>query len=146
MYVAELQRLRERDGLDSIAAAYVSCGNRDAISHFREAVEPLGIAVLDKWTVFEEDWPEGLQAVEKLSFDQKAVVELVPLTRARYFLGLRLSSMSVVVAQTRTLDEEGDFFENHVDNGAKPETSGRTMTMSGNENTRLLTISGIEDW
>lgn len=140
---AELQRLREREG-SGLRAVYLSCGNQSAIQHIREAVGPLGFSVLDKWTVFEGDWPEGLRAVEALSFDEKAVVEFVPLTQAKYFLGLRLSSMSVVVAQTRTLDEEGDFFENHVDGvDSGVDTSGRTLAMRGNENTRLLTISGV---
>lgn len=148
MYAAELQRLRGREEPGGrLRAVYLSCGNRSAIQRFREAVEPLGFSVLDKWTVFEEDWPEGLRAVEALSFDQKAVVEFVPLTQARYFLGLRLSSMSVVVAQSRTLDEEGDFFENHVDGaGSEADSGGRTLAMRGNENTRLLAIGGIEDW
>lgn len=146
MYAAELVRLRESDRTGS-STVYVSCGNRTAVQHFRRAVAPLGFLVLDKWVAFEQDWPEGVELVETLPFDQKAVVEYVPLVEAKYFLGLRLSSMSVVIAQARTLDEPGDFFEKHVDsNVSAAESSGRTLEVRGNENTRLLVISGITDW
>lgn len=146
-YTAELQRLRAREG-PGLRAVYLSCGNRSAIEHFRAAATPLGFAVLDKWTVFEADWPEGLRTVEALSFDEKAIVEFVPLTQAKYFLGVSLSSMSVAVAQKRTLDEEGDFFEKYINSvgAGEAETSGRTLAMRGNENTRILTISGAQDW
>lgn len=143
-YAAELRRLRARDG--DLRTVFVSCGNRSAVQYFRETVGPSGFAVLDKWAVLGEHWPEGLETVEALAFDQKAVVEYAPLLEGKYFLGLRLSSMSVIVAQARTLDEEGDFFENYFDeNNTETRPAGRTLEVRGNENTRLLVISGIED-
>lgn len=160
-YVEELRRVRAResegegqvDGGGSgsprgqPAAVYVSCGNQTAIQRFRETVAPLGFSVVDKWTVLEESWPEGVARVNALGFDAKAVVEFVPLTKAKYFLGLRLSSMSVVIAWTRTLDEEGEFFKNYVDSfEAETKNKGRILEMRGNNNTRLLAISGIDDW
>lgn len=156
MYAAELVRLRESDRAAAAATAttmlstvYVSCGNRTAIEQFRRVVAPMGFLVLDKWVLLEEDGPEGVGLVETLPFDQKAVVEYVPLVEGKYFLGLRLSSMSVIIAQSRTLEEPGDFFETFVDGGtvlAAEPSGGRMLEVRGNENTRLLVISGITDW
>lgn len=159
-YVDELRRVLAREGEGEgqggergsrspgggpPAAVYVSCGNQTAIQRFREAVAPLGFAVVDKWTVLEESWPEGLAEVEALGFDAKAIVEYVPLTTARYFLGLRSSSMSVVVTWARTLEEEGEFFENYVDVfEEETKDKGRILEMRGNNNTKLLAISNIE--
>lgn len=141
-YANEIKRLAEQD--KDISTIYVSCGNRSSIQHFRRVMEPLGYTVLDKWTVFETDWPEGLAIVESLPFDQKAVVEYGTLVNGNYFLGIRLSSMSVVIATERTLDEPGDFLETYVDSAdADLGYKGRRLEIRGNNYTRLLCISGI---
>ncbi|KAJ4393095.1 hypothetical protein N0V93_002302 [Gnomoniopsis smithogilvyi] len=142
LYASEIQQIEEQSG--DVRTVYVSCGNRNSIQYFRQAVEPLGYAVLDKWTVFETDWPEGLDVVESLPFDQKAVVEYETLVAGRYFLGIRLSSMSVVIATQRTLAEPGDFLETYVDNiDLDLENKTRRLEVRGNKYTRLLSISGI---
>lgn len=140
-YAAELRRLRARHG--DLRTVYVSCGNRTAIQYFREVVEPIGFSVLDKWAILEKHWPEGLEKVEALPFDQKAIVEYAPLMEGKFFFGLRSSSMSVVIAQARTLEEEGDFFEKHVDKDTtEVAPSVRTLEVRGNEHTRFLVIRG----
>lgn len=141
-YTNELQRLGEQDG--NVTTVYVSCGNKTSIQYFRQAIEPLGYVVLDKWTVFETDWPEGLAIVESLPFDEKAVVEYETLVAGNYFLGISLSSMSVVVATERTLNEAGNFVENYIDSANQNlDNEGRRLQIRGDNHTRLLCISGI---
>lgn len=141
-YATEIQGFSQQDG--NVRTIYVSCGNRTSIEYFRQAVEPLGYSVIDKWTVFETDWPEGLTIVESLPFDQKAIVEYEALVMGKYFLGISLSSMSNVIATQRTLDEPGDFFESYM---ASTDTvsanTGRRLEVLGNTHTRLISITGI---
>lgn len=152
LYAGDIETLRLRDearGLDPVRNIYVSCGNRTSIQYFRERVEPLGYIVFDKWTLLEtaaqQDWPEGLETVEALSFDEKAIVEYEPLVRGRYFLGISYSSMSFVIATARTLREPGDFIEVFIEGGGdgiggKEEEKGITE-VRGNEHTRLIYVN-----
>lgn len=141
-YTTEIQRFTQQDG--NVRTIYVSCGNKTSIEHFRQTVEPLGYSVLDKWTVFETDWPEGLTIVESLPFDQKAVVEYEALVMGKYFLGISLSSMSNMIATQRTIDEPGDFFEKYMTStDTESANDGRRLEVLGNTHTRLISITGI---
>lgn len=106
-------------------------------------MKPLGLSVLDKWTVFETDWPEGLTIVESLPFDQKAVVEYEALVNGKYFLGISLSSMSNSIATQRTLDEPGDFLETYISSADMDSANSGSLEIRGNTYTRLLSITGI---
>lgn len=155
LYVGDIETLRLRDearGSAPVRNVYVSCGNRTSIQYFRSSIEPLGYAVFDKWSLLEGagDWPGGLETVEALSFDEKAIVEYEPLVSSRYFLGISYSSMSFVVATARTLREPGDFMDVWVvgaASGSGGEAGGRgeeekgITEVRGNEHTRLIYVN-----
>lgn len=153
LYADDMQALGRRDqarGRTAVTRVYVSCGNRTAIQSFRDRLEPMGYTVLDKWSLLEaahggggDDDDESLlllaQTIAQLSFDEKAVVEYEPLVRARYFWGISFSSMSFVVATTRTLGEPGDFLETWV-LAAGDEDKG-IHEVRGNDHTRLIFVN-----
>lgn len=158
LYIGDIETLRLRDearGSAPVRNIYVSCGNRTSIQYFRSSIEPLGYAVFDKWSLLEGaaaagDWPGGLEAVETLSFDEKAIVEYEPLVSSRYFLGISYSSMSFVIATARTLREPGDFMDVWVvgaASGSGGEADGRGKEekgineVRGNEHTRLIYVN-----
>lgn len=157
LYAGDIETLRLRDearGLSPVRNIYVSCGNRTSIEYFRERVEPLGYTVLDKWSLLLLDnessgWPEGMETIEALSFDEKAIVEYEPLVNSRYFLGISYSSMSYVIATARTLAEPGDFWEAYITSGGgggggvkgEEEESKGITEVRGNEHTRLIYVN-----
>lgn len=58
---------------------YVSCGDREAIESLRARLLPLGLTVVDKWTLLSEQ-SDVLGEVNSLAFDQKAIVEYAMLS------------------------------------------------------------------
>lgn len=129
-----------------ISNIYVSCGNRKAIQLFRDRLEPFNYTVHDKWTL-QADHPDLLAEIEKLSFDQKGIVEYKTLVSADYFLGVGTSSMSLLIAFDRTIDEKDEYFSLYIHSNS---SRGRELdrhypvspTMKGNNKTRLFTLSG----
>jgi hypothetical protein len=113
-------------------------------------MEPLNFTVHDKWTLPAEH-PELLVELEGLTFDQKGIVEYKTLTSADYFLGIALSSMSLLVAFDRTVDENEDYFTTFIQNNSIRAYGSQDgihrnypvmPIMKGNDKTRLFCISG----
>lgn len=137
------------DDAATIKDVYVSCGNPDAIRQFQEKLEPLGYVVHDKISLLSDH--EGiLKKVEDLRFDARAITEYESLVSADYFLGILSSSLSDMVAYARTVDEEGDYFDEYI----RPNTTRGTFVdrvfpgspdVRGNENTKLMVVSGGPD-
>ena len=158
-YVKELEKWKVKD-------VYLSCGDQQKVHLFREAMNPLGITVHDKNSLLNntEGWGDeaALGEIERLNFDQKAVVEYVNLRDASKFLGLLTSALSHMVAYERTLDQNFDapmdagkadaeekvgWFEKYILAGSR-RTEGLNRHLSimnpfevrGDESTKLLVI------
>lgn len=144
-YEVDLAILRESSSAQ-IHNLYVSCGDQRAIQIFREKMAPLNYTVHDKWTLLAES-PDLLAKMENLTFDQKGIVEYKTLTAADYFYGVGLSSMSLLVAFARTVDEKEDYWSHFIhDNSIRIKPLDReypiSPIMKGNEKTRLYMLSG----
>lgn len=150
---------------------YLSCGDQEKVQLFREAMNPLGFTVHDKNSLLNntENWEDdaALGEIERLNFDQKAVVEYVNLRDASKFLGLLTSTLSHMVAYERTLDqnfhtpmdagnadeeEKVGWFQKYIVAGNR-RTEGlsrhwsitNSFEMRGDESTKLLVIDGQGD-
>lgn len=134
------------NGTAIVNDCYVSCGNPDAIRQFRQRVEPLGYVVHSKTSVLGDN-KIVREKIEDLRFDERAVTEYESLVSADYFIGLITSSLSDVVAYARTVDEEGDYFEDHIHPGtSRGEFIERVFPggplVIGNERTKLMVLTG----
>jgi hypothetical protein len=150
-YTEELEKWNNlRGGI--IEDVYVSCGDMGRIQLFREALAPLGYAVHDKDSLL-TDQPQTRQTIDDLNFDQKAVVEYVPLQSATYFLGLLPSTLSYIAAYSRTAatdHEQAEWFETHL---LFDSTRGhqlqkfmpKPLEMKGDDYTKLLVIDKMSE-
>jgi hypothetical protein len=127
-----------------LKTVYVSCGDRGAVQSFRNMLEPLGFVVHDKWTLGELH-PEIIASVDQLPFDRKGVVEYEVMRWARYFMGVSMSSMSLMVAYSRTVNGEKDWFDQYLYPGTVKTGLSRSYSsqdVKGNGYTGLMSISG----
>jgi hypothetical protein len=151
-YVKEIRKInRDKAPADQVKTIYVSCGRLEAIDKFRNRIHrDLGedYLVVDKTALLKNR--KGLLAqVEKLGFDQKAIVEYKTLVEARYFLGIVTSTMSCLIAYARTTEEFSstprDFFEDVVFRGSKRRSGGMRMwnspQMKGVSSTKVLVLN-----
>jgi hypothetical protein len=144
-YMEDLERLQNTTTED-VTNIYISCGDRKAIELFRQKLKPLHYTVHDKWTLL-ANHPDIHAKMENLTFDQKGIVEYTTLTSADYFFGVGMSSMSLLIAYARTIDEESEYFMKYIyPNSIRNSPLHRQYTgspvMKGNKKTRLLMVSG----
>lgn len=152
LYTQALLELRSStlgvNGTAMIKNVYVSCGNPDAIRKFEKRLEPLGYVVHDKTSLL-SNHTGVLEKIEGLEFDEKAITEYESLVSADYFIGILTSSLSDIVAYARTVDEEGDYFEEHIHpNTTRGEFVDRVFpdspSVRGNGQTKLMVITGAD--
>lgn len=148
LYTAELERLAAAEP-NLQRTVYVSCGSESAIQTFREKLSPLGFTVYDKMGLLSTSLhPEKQAEVEAMNFDQKAIVEYVMLVSADRFMGVVMSTFSSIVAFARTVDEEGDFFDEFIFPGSVKAAKGMHReypdgpALKGDGKTMLLVVSG----
>jgi hypothetical protein len=150
LYIEEIESLERKDSSD-LRTLYVSCGSQDGIHRFRKRVTPLGYEVHDKWTLLSED-PETLARVENLMFDEKAIIEYQMLLNADFFLGPVMSSMSSLIAFSRALDSQEEFFPTYIFPGSEKDvgedgwglrrTYEQVPMMKGDKRSRLMVVNG----
>ncbi|KAH8598170.1 hypothetical protein B0O99DRAFT_616061 [Bisporella sp. PMI_857] len=146
-FFLEESRRIQKVSSQHINTVYVSCGSQEAIARLRERFSPFGFTVLDKWTILSEN-KALLDELGAMDFDQKAVVEYEVLLGADYFEGIMMSTMSVLVAYARTIDDEQDFFTDHllVNSRRTPKQErlwpdNEVPALKGNERTKLLALN-----
>ncbi|KAK3494109.1 uncharacterized protein B0T23DRAFT_439375 [Neurospora hispaniola] len=101
-YLARSQQM----GYD-MKAGYLATGNEtEAHKFFRDATVLHGMRVTTKDLLL-GDYKEDLAALEKLTWDQQAVVDFIVLLQSDFFLGVSPSSFSMNVALKRHLQAEG---------------------------------------
>jgi len=145
-YVAEIQRIQKTVSYN-LKTIYVSCGDEGAIQRFRDILKPLGFTVESKSTLLASS-NSTLAQVEALAFDQKAIVEYQTLVDARFWMGVVMSSMSSLVAYTRSIDNEEDYFSQYIFPGSTRNGAERAYPvapdMKGNSNTKLMVVNGVD--
>ena len=144
-FIGDLERLQNTTTED-LTNIYISCGDQKAIERFRQKLKPLNYTVHDKWTLL-ANHSDLYTKMENLTFDQKGVVEYTTLTSADYFLGAGMSSMSLLIAYARTIDDESGYFAKYVHTGSirTPPYNRKypsSPVMKGNEKTRLFMVNG----
>jgi hypothetical protein len=149
VYTKELELLRNETLASGIPVknVYVSCGDSSAIQRFREYLMPLGFDVYDKSTLLSQQQPSVYDEIEKLAFDQKAIVEYKTLISADYFFGILTSSLSALVAYARMADEKDDYFATFIHPGTQrgggiDRHYPDSPSMRGSQHTRLFVLDG----
>ncbi|OBT85597.1 hypothetical protein VE02_05151 [Pseudogymnoascus sp. 03VT05] len=132
----------------TIRDVYVSCGDPDAIRKFEKRLEPLGYVVHDKTSLL-SNHTRILEKIEGLQFDEKAITEYESLVSADYFMGILTSSLSAIVAYARTVDGEGDYFEEYIHpNTTRGEFVDRVFpdspSVRGDVSTKLMVLTGAD--
>ncbi|OBT50485.1 hypothetical protein VE04_08187 [Pseudogymnoascus sp. 24MN13] len=132
----------------TIKDVYVSCGNPDAIRKFEKRLEPLGYIVHDKTSLLSAH-TKILKKIEGLKFDEKAITEYQSLVSADYFMGILTSSLSAIVAYARTVDGEGDYFEEYIHpNTTRGKFVDRVFpdspSVRGDGKTKLMVLTGAD--
>lgn len=89
LYSEQIAKIRGVQG--NVSAVFVSSGDQAVIQRFREMLEPLNYTVHDKWTILKalQD-PEDLAVVDSIDFDSKGIVDYAVLSRAEFFMGVRI--------------------------------------------------------
>lgn len=150
IYTEALLELRSKtlnvDGTATIKDVYVSCGNPKAIRKFEARIGPLGYIVHDKISLL-SNRTDILEEIEALQFDEKAITEYESLVSADYFMGILTSSLSAIVAYTRTVNEEGDYFDRYIHPGTTraafvDRVFPNSPSIRGNEHTKLMVLTG----
>ena len=142
-YLEYLETIRTTS--PEMTTIYISCGFEEAVEHFREKVAPLGFTVIDKWLLLQEH-PAMLEEVNSMNFDQQAIVEYSLMVGADYFTGNMVSTLSMVIAYARTMDEEPEFFPSYILDGSHREPPKRRYwdvapAMHGHNTTRLMVVN-----
>jgi hypothetical protein len=85
-------------------------------------------------------------------FDEKAIIEYQMLLNADFFLGLFMSSMSLLIAFTRALDSPEDLFAKYIFPGSEKDvgedgwgvrrTFEQVPLMRGDDKSRLMVVNG----
>lgn len=147
LYIEEIHNLRSNPLTSNLTAIYVSCGNQDAISVFREKLSVLGYTVHDKMSLL-AGYPEISAQVEDLLFDEKGGVEYQMQVQANVFMGPAMSSMSSLIAYARSINETEDFFEANIYPGSYRRQGSlhrkypKSPIMKGNSATKLMVVNG----
>ncbi|PMD15150.1 hypothetical protein NA56DRAFT_693440 [Hyaloscypha hepaticicola] len=98
---------------ESVSMVYVSCGDQDVIETFRQMLIPHGLTLHDKWSLLEGD-TELLDWLNSFDFDQKGAVDLEVLRSSTYFLGHWKSTMSLLLAYERVMEEDAQKFDEYI--------------------------------
>lgn len=145
-YTEEIENASAADGVaEGIKTIYVSCGDSDAISLFRERLSPLGFQVYDKWELV-SGLPDLLKKLQDMEFDAAAIVEYPVLVEAGFFLGVWMSTFSQTIAYARAAEDEDDFWETYITPGSsRNDIRGRDWdnvpALKGDEKTKLLVVN-----
>ncbi|CAD6444511.1 b0ea89d9-77fc-4b52-9413-3fa6e162ea98 [Sclerotinia trifoliorum] len=145
-YTEEIEHASAADGIaQGIKNIYVSCGDSDAISLFRERLSPLGFQVYDKWELVSA-LPDLLKKLVDMEFDAAAIVEYPVLVEAGLFLGVWMSTFSQTIAYARAAEDEDDFWETYITPGSsRNDIGGRDWdnvpALKGDEKTKLLVVN-----
>ncbi|KAK6542854.1 hypothetical protein TWF694_006793 [Orbilia ellipsospora] len=95
------KKFREQRGDGKNPFIYVACGDKQGIDRFRELAKLRGYTVLDKWGVLAND-TESLNEIDKLSFDERGLLDYAILLNSYFFLGTLGSSFSYTLANMRS--------------------------------------------
>jgi hypothetical protein len=130
-----------------LKTVYVSCGDTSAIQAFRERLEPLGYSVHDKWSLV-ADHPMMLDKLKDMEFDRAAIVEYQVLVEAKMFLGVWMSTLSLLIAFARSANDEEDFYSTHIIPGSRRNGPKRQWddapAMKGDKTTKLLVVNEFD--
>ncbi|PQE07193.1 AlteRNAtive oxidase protein [Rutstroemia sp. NJR-2017a BVV2] len=130
-----------------LKTVYVSCGSTGAIQAFRERLEPLGYSVHDKWSLVAGQ-PIISDKLKDMEFDLAAIVEYQVLLEAKLFLGVWMSTLSLLIAFARSANDGEDFYSTHIipgssRNGAHREWDDAPAT-KGDKTTKLLVVNEFD--
>lgn len=100
----------------------------------RAAAEKDGFTMYDKWGVLAGD-AELLGQVNRLNFDQLAIVDYNVMQAAVLFLGIGRSTFSLVIAYGRARDRGYDIVD-HLGRAASP--NGQPLWLIGSNDTLVL--------
>ncbi|KAJ8067198.1 hypothetical protein OCU04_004563 [Sclerotinia nivalis] len=145
-YTEEIENASAAAGVaEGIKTIYVSCGDSDAISLFRERLSALGYQVYDKWELV-SSLPDLLKQLQDMEFDAAAIVEYPVLVEAGLFLGVWMSTFSQTIAYARAAEDEDDFWETYITPGSsRNDIGGRDWddvpALKGDEKTKLLVVN-----
>jgi hypothetical protein len=132
-----------------VSMVYISCGDQDVIETFRQMLIPHGLTVYDKWSLLEGD-TEQLDRLNSFDFDQKGAVDFEVLRSSTYFLGHWKSTMSLLLAYERVMEDDSQkFFEEYIyPESSEPKCCDRTwaenMAMKGDRYTKLFVVDGAD--
>lgn len=92
--------------------------------------------------------PVLLAELNALNFDEKGIVEYLVLLNARYFMGVMTSTMSNTIAYARTIQAEGDYFNDYIFPRSNRTDMWRSYPdmpyMAGNADTKLMVFDGVD--
>jgi hypothetical protein len=132
-----------------VSMVYISCGDQDVIETFRQMLIPHGLTVYDKWSLLEGD-TEQIDRLNSFDFDQKGAVDFEVLRSSTYFLGHWKSTMSLLLAYERVMEDDSQkFFEEYIyPESSEPKCCDRTwaenMAMKGDRYTKLFVVDGAD--
>jgi hypothetical protein len=93
----------------ALQTAYLATGNGTEAAKFKDrALSQHHMLVVTKYDLL-QDRPEGLKALQSLTWDQQALVDFIVLLESDFFLGVNPSSFSINVALKRHLQADGLF-------------------------------------
>ncbi|KAH8896387.1 hypothetical protein GQ53DRAFT_819495 [Thozetella sp. PMI_491] len=132
----------------AIKTIFANCGDPTVIQKLRDILEPLGYVVHDKWTILREGgWHSELAELDDLDFDSKAILDYRVQSSARYFMGSSLSTLSLLIAYERTMDDDVDVFERYLFVGSTIHGHSRdygknNLELRGSATTKLMLVPG----
>ena len=92
---------------------------------------PHSLTVYDKWSLLEGD-TEQLDRLNSFDFDQKGAVDFEVLRSSTYFLGHWKSTMSLLLAYERVMENDSQkFFEEYI----YPESSDQNAAIGRGQRT-----------
>ncbi|KAF3914085.1 hypothetical protein AA313_de0204243 [Arthrobotrys entomopaga] len=90
------KRFKEQHGDGKNPLIYVACGEKQGIDRFRGLAKLRGYTVLDKWGIL-GNYTETLREIDKLSFDERGLLDYAILLNGYFFLGSYCSNDFVSV-------------------------------------------------
>lgn len=88
---------------------YLASGELSRTKKFKELANRRGITVEDKWSLIDEKIKKEL---DKMDFDQMALVDYIVLHHSQFFKGAGLSSFSYSLVMSRYFYQFGTFYYN----------------------------------
>jgi hypothetical protein len=132
---------------DRLKTVYVSCGDVGAIQAFRKRLEPLGYSVHDKWSLVASQ-PMISDKLKNMEFDLAAIVEYQVLLKPNLFLGVWMSTLSLLIAFARSANDGEDFYSTHIIPGCSRSGAHRQWdgapAMKGDKTTKLLVVNEFD--